>query len=228
MEYIKFFVNFMQSYSNILLVFTGLGAILVYWLQKRQKETEAASLIVLQIDELQDKLREISTYIVNKQSNSTAFYESLPLMEDNYWNQYKHYFIRKMDARSYSTLNLLYDYVSEVQEQQLLMKSLQKNHFFALQNSIVNVEMQFIYNNLSFSSNQIVPQNYDSNLLWNTYNQQRIGLENIINQNTITMYTPEQIRVSLEKILTEWRSLEVIGCDGYRMLSKISKRRFLK
>ena len=107
MEYIKFFVNFIQSYSNILLVFTGLGAILVYWLQKRQKETEAASLIVLQIDELQDKLREISTYIVNKQSNSTAFYESLPLMEDNYWNQYKHYFIRKMDARSYSTLNLL-------------------------------------------------------------------------------------------------------------------------
>ncbi len=88
--------------------------------------------------------------------------------------------------------------------------------------------MQFIYNNLSFSSNQIVPQNYDSNLLWNTYNQQRIGLENIINQNTITIYIPEQIRVSLEKILTEWRSLEVIGCDGYRMLSKISKRRFLK
>lgn len=70
---------------------------LIYLLQEQKKRVEAASLIVMQINELQNRLREFSSYIVEGQLNSSAFYESLPLMGENYWAKYKHYFVRKMD-----------------------------------------------------------------------------------------------------------------------------------
>ncbi len=70
-------------------------------------------------------------------------------MNTDYWNQYKHYFVRKMDAISYMALNQLYEYVSEVQEQQLLMKGLQKNSFYITQNVLANIESQFIIADLN-------------------------------------------------------------------------------
>lgn len=84
----------------------------------------------MQIDEIQERLRVISGYIVEGKLNGTAFYESLPLMTENYWNKYKHYFVHDMDATSFASLNHLYNYISEIQEQQLLMKGFQKNGFY--------------------------------------------------------------------------------------------------
>lgn len=121
LEFIK------DNWANILLIIVGSFALATYILQERKKKIDAASLIVLQIDEFQERLREISTFIVDGQLNETAFYESLPLMDTDYWNKYKHYFVRKMDATSYTALNQLYEYVSEIQEQQMLMKAFQKN-----------------------------------------------------------------------------------------------------
>lgn len=123
LEFIK------DNWANILLIIVGSFALATYILQERKKKIDAASLIVLQIDEFQERLREISTFIVDGQLNETAFYESLPLMDTDYWNKYKHYFVRKMDATSYTALNQLYEYVSEIQEQQMLMKAFQKNSF---------------------------------------------------------------------------------------------------
>lgn len=138
---IKFFT---ENWVNVSLIIVGSFALATYILQERKKKIDAASLIVLQIDEFQERLREISTYIVEGQLNETAFYESLPLMDTDYWNKYKHYFVRKMDATSYTALNQLYEYVSEVQEQQMLMKTLQKNSFYVTQNVLASVESQFI------------------------------------------------------------------------------------
>lgn len=118
-----------ENWANILLIIVGSFALATYILQERKKKIDAASLIVLQIDEFQERLREISTFIVDGQLNETAFYESLPLMDTDYWNKYKHYFVRKMDATSYTALNQLYEYVSEIQEQQMLMKAFQKNRY---------------------------------------------------------------------------------------------------
>ena len=115
LEFIK------DNWANILLIIVGSFALATYILQERKKKIDAASLIVLQIDEFQERLREISTFIVDGQLNETAFYESLPLMDTDYWNKYKHYFVRKMDATSYTALNQLYEYVSEIQEQQMAL-----------------------------------------------------------------------------------------------------------
>lgn len=151
---IKFLAD---NWVNILLVLVGTSALVIYKLQERRKKIDAVSLIILQIDEMQERLREISTYIVDEQLNTTAFYESLPLMEENYWGKYKHYFVRSMDATSYASLNQLYNYVSGIQEQQLLMKNLQKNSFILTQTLLMNMEAQLIGVGLGNSYGSVSP-----------------------------------------------------------------------
>ena len=249
-----------KNWVNMCLVLVGSFALVIYILQERRKKIDAASLIVLQIDEIRVKLRKISNYIVEGKLNETAFYESLPLMGENYWNKYKHYFVRDMDAMSYSALNQLYNYVSEVQEQQLLMQSLQKNGFYLTQSILANMEAQLINNGLNNSYGNITPSqiittienmfppnmveedknnlhnilkrmieqnpNMDSNQFWSMYWQQDGRIKEIINKGALTLYTPIQIQISLEKILKEYSMLEIVGTEGYQMLKKFSKKKF--
>lgn len=151
-----------NNWTNILLIIVGSFALATYILQERKKKIDAASLIVLQIDEFQKRLREISTFIVDGQLNATAFYESLPLMDTDYWNKYKHYFVRKMDATSYTALNQLYEYVSEIQEQQMLMKSFQKSSFQITQNVLANIESQFIVSDFNNACSGVTAQDITS------------------------------------------------------------------
>lgn len=141
--------DFLNQWANLFLIGVGALALVVYWLQERKKKIDAASLIISQIDELQERVREISTFVVNGQLNAVAFYESLPLMETDYWNKYKHYFVREMDSSSYTAMNHFYEYVSEIQEQQLLMKSLQKNLFHVTQNVLSDLESKAIFQDLT-------------------------------------------------------------------------------
>ena len=47
------------NWVNVLLIIVGGSAIVLYVVQERRRKTEAASLLVLQIDELLDRIREI-------------------------------------------------------------------------------------------------------------------------------------------------------------------------
>lgn len=51
-----------KNWVNMCLVLVGSFALVIYILQERRKKIDAASLIVLQIDEIREKLRKISTY----------------------------------------------------------------------------------------------------------------------------------------------------------------------
>lgn len=140
-----------KNWVNLLLIVVGAFALLIYILQERRKITEAASLVILQMDELQERIKEIQSYIANGQLNETAFYESRTLFVDDYWNRYKHYFVRKMDNKSYRTINTLYDCATEIQDQQQLMKHMQKNLFFLTQQVLANLETTYIISELNNS-----------------------------------------------------------------------------
>ena len=150
-------------------------------------------------------------------------------MKEDYWNKYKHYFVRKMSARDFSNINKLYDYVSIIQEQQELLQNLQKNDFFVRQNLVMNSEMQVITATLQ---NKIAPpdlMNVDEQVLKQVIPscmQYRGNLEKVINSSPFTTYVPEQIAQSLQKVLREYSMLTVDGTEGYKMLEKQAKRRF--
>ena len=139
---------FIENWVNLALIIVGLSAVWIYKAQEKGKLRDAASLIVLQIDELQKRVSELQSYITDKGLNFAAFYESLPLIDVNYWNKYKHLFIRKMDNKSFDNLNKFYQYVTSMQEQQELMKNLQKQFFFVKQSAISNWEFSFIVETL--------------------------------------------------------------------------------
>ena len=149
------------NWVNLGLILVGLSAVWIYKMQEKGKLRDAACMIVLQINELQKRVQEIQSYITNQGLNLTAFYESLPLIDVNYWNNYKHLFVRKIDNKSYDSINKFYQYVTSMQEQQELLRNLQRNYFYVKQNAICNVEISFIIETLkevdcsSISSNQL-------------------------------------------------------------------------
>lgn len=134
-------INFMESnLKDFLLIAVGFVALVVYFIQERRKVSEAASLIVMQIEDLQKRIRDIGSYISEGVLSETAFYESQMLFKTDYWNQYKHYFIRKLDSFSFNTIDEFYNCATEILEQQELMKNLQKNFFFCTQQVIMQME----------------------------------------------------------------------------------------
>ena len=52
-----------ENWIDILLVIVGASAFIIYWVQERRKISEAASLIVLQVEALQKSIAEIGSYI---------------------------------------------------------------------------------------------------------------------------------------------------------------------
>ncbi len=110
------------NWLDILLVIVGASAFFIYWAQERRKVSEAASLIVMQVEDLLKRIREIGSYISEGNLNDTAFYESQILFKTDYWNQYKHYFIRKLDSFSFNTFDEFYNCVAEILEQQEFTK----------------------------------------------------------------------------------------------------------
>ena len=86
---IEYVVSFwLNNWANVLLILVGMTALAAYYFQERKKKIEAAALIVQQIDELQENISDIQSYIVDGKLNETAFYESIPVMGTNYWSQY--------------------------------------------------------------------------------------------------------------------------------------------
>lgn len=140
------------NWLNILLVVVGASAFFIYWAQERRKVSEAASLIIMQVEDLQKRIREIGSYITEGILNDTAFYESQMLFKTDYWNQYKHYFIRKLDSFSFNTFDEFYNCATEILEQQELMKNLQKNFFFYTQQTLMQMEGNAVLQSLNLCS----------------------------------------------------------------------------
>lgn len=137
------------NWLDLLLVIVGALAFLTYILQERNRKSEAASLIVLQVEGLQKNMRKIKTYIVKGELDATAFYESNLLFKTDYWDKYKHYFIRKIDSFSFNTFDEFYSCACEVLAQQELMKNLEKNDFYLGQQALMNMEATLVINTIN-------------------------------------------------------------------------------
>lgn len=243
--------------SNLLIILVGLSAVWIYKAQEKAKLQDIASLIVLQIDELQIRIQEIQSYITEQGLNFSAFYESLPLINTDYWNKYKHLFVRKIDNKSYNNLNKFYQYILCLQEQQELLRNLQKNYFFVKQNAISNTEFMYICETLREVQQSIITQeqlqalinsipkdgvnvmnqqtisnlltqlqqknpNIDIERFWTIYQNKRQLFLNIVNENSLTVYTPMQISTTIQAVLKQYALLEITGTDGYRKLRKVA------
>ena len=210
----------------------GLIALLVYYLQEERRKKEAASLIVLQINDLSLKIREVAGYINAGRIDCVAFYESLPIIEEDYWNKNKHYFVNDMDFNSFSLINEFYSCALEIQEQQMLCKELQKKGFLLIQKSVNALEYEYIKNMLdkSITENVDLPLNnvqFNVTEFWNGFDKYKEKMHQVFQARPIifTNYIPIQIAESLEKLLKKCALLTIIGCSGYKELQKRANSR---
>lgn len=250
-----------EHWLDLLLAIGGLSALGIYIAQERRKVSEAASLIVLQVEDIQKRISEIGSFIVNGQLNSGAFYESQPLFKTDYWNEYKHHFIKIMDGFSFNTFDEFYNCAAEILEQQQLMKNLQKNDFILTQQTLMQMESNAFLQSLSIVEQnpvntmqlievigntvpdnmppeqkdalenmmkQIASSNVHANMtaVWDMYGKRKNDIRSMIDQKALTPYIPVQIKITLENALKKYYSISIIGCEGYRHLKKIGKRKF--
>lgn len=143
---------------NILLVVATMFAGIAYFVQRHDRKKEAARLIVIQINKLTEGIKDIASRISNGQLNNTAFYESLPLMEENYWEKYKHIFVKNMTAQSINEMDEFFQYARVIQDQQQVIVNLEKNHFFVVQQSLCSLESQIL---LASLTNPQAPEKVD-------------------------------------------------------------------
>lgn len=177
----------MTNLLDILLVVVGASAFFIYWAQERRKVSEAASLIIMQVEDLQKRIREIGSYITEGALNDSAFYESQILFKTDYWNQYKHYFIRKLDSFSFNTFDEFYNCATEILEQQELMKNLQKNFFFYTQQTLMQMEGNAVLQALNSCGQNPININEAVNGIVATIpvgmsDEQKVAVENMLKQ----------------------------------------------
>ena len=179
-----------ENWQDLSLILVGLVAGVIYWLQERKKISEAASLVVMQIEDLQKRMREISSYITEGKLDDVSFYESQILYQTDYWDQYRHYWVRRLDASSLGTIDEFFRCAAEVKEQQELMKNLQKNFFFQKQQMILQLEYNYICQDLQISNRTGVNKSALIEGLMGTVppglnEEQKLALENMLKQSAI-------------------------------------------
>ena len=85
-----------ENWANLLLITGGFVGLFTYFVEKRNRQIEYASLIVMQIEDLKNRLTNIKEMFSNNSINEKSVYESLDLIVDNQWEKYKHLFIKKI------------------------------------------------------------------------------------------------------------------------------------
>ena len=192
--------------SNFLIIIVGLSAVWIYKAQEKSKLQDAASLIVLQIDELQLRMQEIQSYITEQGLNFSAFYESLLLIDTNYWSKYKHLFVRKMDNKSYNNLNKFYQYILCIQEQQDLLRNLQKNYFFVKQNAISNMEFMYITETLREVEQSIISPEQLQALINSIPKDSDSGLNQQTISNILIQLQQKNPNIDIERFWTVYQN----------------------
>ena len=121
---------FRNNWESIFMIIGGFTAIIIYMLQIRKENKNAAILVVSQIDDLKNKIADIVEIINNNKLDAVSIYETLDILEENQWDKYKHLFVGKIDLNSLRIIDNFYSGVSLIREQLILSKKLQQQSFF--------------------------------------------------------------------------------------------------
>ncbi|HCY44202.1 MAG TPA: hypothetical protein DHU33_02110 [Firmicutes bacterium] len=242
-----------ENWANLLLITGGFVGLFTYFVEKRNRQIDYASLIVMQIEDLKNKISNIKEMVSNNLINEKSIYESLDLIVDNQWEKYKHLFIKKIDSNSFKTINSFYEAILEVREQLQFVKLLQHTHYIDIQNMLdsncnaILLETIRKYENADLNGelhdslaslpesqekdfakkfiNRILVANPNINyeMMLNEYNSKKQLLISVIDSSPYKGYIPIQVSETINKMLKKLDTIEIIGCSGFHKLQKIAR-----
>lgn len=77
--------TFIRDWADVFLIAVGLSAMIVYIFQKRDKKRSAATLILGQIDSIEEKIGILKN---GHQLNNVVVYHSKTIISENTWEKY--------------------------------------------------------------------------------------------------------------------------------------------
>lgn len=111
--------------SIILIVTVGVTIAIYYW-QKRAERRDAARIIVMQIDSINQK-SDTLIRVIEANSNSfdpRKFWQADNIINNNDWERYRHLFVNKLQYNEICALNNYYDNVISIGIQQKEIRNL--------------------------------------------------------------------------------------------------------
>lgn len=105
--------NIISIVVNTLIMIAGFSALIVYFIQEKNKLKSAAKLVVSQINHIESCVTALRN---NKDLNLISVYESKPLITNNYWEEYRHILARKLDEHQVKTIENFYSLSEEIEK----------------------------------------------------------------------------------------------------------------
>ena len=100
------------NWLDLLLTLVGLSAFAVYYIEKHDKMRTAATLIINQIDEIDEQ---ISALKHEPQLNGNVIYNVKTILDQNAWEEYKHLFAKLLDKSEYELIQKFFDNAERVE-----------------------------------------------------------------------------------------------------------------
>ncbi len=128
----------------IILFFTVATTLYIYKRGKATEKQHAASIIVMQIDSIDDNIDLAMNVLGNNSSgfNVPGFWKSDTIVQNNLWEKYRHLFVKELDYDQIVSLNIFYESALSMSNQQREIKMLISsiNREFYIENSNLQKE----------------------------------------------------------------------------------------
>lgn len=116
----------------------GFCAIAIYLAQKHDSRANAAIMVTQQIDLINQETINIRSKINDSSPSFTYLYELPPLMQVNYWEKYKHLFIKYLSSKQLAEIDSFYRNASVIVEQQAFVKEITHNYYEEVQRNTLD------------------------------------------------------------------------------------------
>ena len=104
--------TFIRDWADVFLIAVGLSAMIVYIFQKRDNKRSAATLILGQIDSIEEKIGILKN---GHQLNNVVVYHSKTIISENTWEKYKHLFAKELSQSEHRMIQNFFDTAEQLE-----------------------------------------------------------------------------------------------------------------
>lgn len=139
--------------SSIAVIIASVIAAYQYWQQKTSESRGAFTDIVNEINQIESIVSEFHKLQMENKLNHIEMYSSAPIIEENYWNRYKHLIMKKLDQTDIKILDEFYYNASQMERaRKELSNSLAANWYLKAQ-TMQNEKIKIFKNSKDNSNN---------------------------------------------------------------------------
>lgn len=104
--------TFIRDWADVFLIAVGLSAMIVYFFQKRDKKRSAATLILGQIDSIEERIGILKN---GHQLDNVVVYHSKTIISENTWEKYKHLFAKELSQSEHRMIQNFFDTAEQLE-----------------------------------------------------------------------------------------------------------------